>query len=70
MPNEPWITPRRRGRPRVVAPMVRTSVRLPATLFDAYCQKAVREGDSLPEVIRRVLERSIQAPPARRDFSS
>lgn len=49
--------------------MVRTSVRLPATLFDAYCQKAVREGDSLPSVIRRVLERNIQ-PPARRDFSS
>lgn len=57
-----WIPapPRRRGRPKLAAPMVRTSVRLPAEIFDAYCQVALRRGDKVPQVIRQALEAQLQ----------
>lgn len=46
---------RRRGRPRVATPMVRTSVRLPEPLFDACCHVALASGRSLPEVVRQAV---------------
>lgn len=51
---------RRRGRPRVETPMVRTSVRLPEPLFDACCRTARISGQSVPEVVRAAV----------RDFTS
>lgn len=52
---------RRRGRPRVAVPMVRTSVRLPEPVFDAACKRASDEGVSLPAVVRETLARELMS---------
>lgn len=51
------LSNRRRGRPRVDMPMVRTSVRLPEPLFDACCRAALASGRSVPDVVREALAR-------------
>lgn len=57
---------RRRGRPRMAEPMVRTSIRLPAAVFDACCREALASGRSLPSVVRE----AVAAQVVRSHFSS
>lgn len=47
----------RGGRPRCLDPKVTLTVRVPETVFDAACQRAQREGVSLPEIVRDALAR-------------
>ena len=63
------VNRRLRGRPRVAIPMVRTSVRLPASVFDACCKEALASGRSLAAVVREaVAERIAKSTPG--DFTS
>ena len=50
---------RRRGRPPLddADPSVHVGVTLPAKQFDEYAKRALREGVSVPEAIRRDLQR-------------
>jgi hypothetical protein len=50
----------RRGRPPLDPndPSINISISLPSRQFDAYCKRALREGTSLPEAIRRQLARA------------
>jgi predicted DNA-binding ribbon-helix-helix protein len=51
----------RRGRPRLFdGPGARVSVRLPAPVYDALDRAARRNDASVPDVIRRLLERQFQ----------
>ena len=51
----------RRGRPRLFeGPAVRVSVRLPAPVYDALDRAARRNDASVPDAIRRLLERQFQ----------
>jgi len=44
----------KRGRPRLATgPTAQVTVYLPAREFDALCKSAIREGVSVPEIIRR-----------------
>ena len=45
---------RRRGRPRV-GPTIPTSVKLPEPVFDALCQEAQHDGESLHATIVKAL---------------
>jgi Ribbon-helix-helix protein, copG family len=49
--------PRRPGRPPLddADPSVPVTVTLPSKDFDALCKRALREGVSIPEIIRRDL---------------
>jgi len=38
-------------------PSKQVTIRLPSTKLDDYCRRALREGVSVPEVIRRELEK-------------
>ena len=49
------IRARRRGRPKSLTPIVVTSVKLPEPLFDALCQRAMRERRSLHSLIKDAL---------------
>ena len=49
---------KRRGRPSIdgAGPSTHVGVTLSAAQYDAYCQQALRDGVSVPEVIRRELQ--------------
>jgi len=53
------MTARRPGRPPLDAddPSVKVSISLPSRQFDAICARALRDHISIPEAIRRELER-------------
>lgn len=49
----------RRGRPRVPERMEPVTVRLPPSVHDAACRRALTDGSSIGEVIREALERDL-----------
>jgi hypothetical protein len=53
------MTPKRRGRPPIdpTDGSIRVTVTLPVKQYDALCKVAQQQAESLPEVIRRSLER-------------
>jgi predicted DNA-binding protein len=53
----------KRGRPREVDNPVRVSIRVPAEAYDRLDSIARRHGESVPEVIRRVIS-ALQNRPA------
>ena len=52
--------PKRRGRPPLVEHdrTISVSVALPSKQFDDLCRRALRDGVSVPEVIRREIRRA------------
>jgi hypothetical protein len=52
--------PRRPGRPPIDPndPSVKVSISLPSRQYDAFCERARREGVGVPAIIRRELEKN------------
>jgi hypothetical protein len=57
MPDSP---PHRKGRPRLdpTDRSVGVTLTLPERQFDEYCRRALRRGLTVPEIIRRDLQRT------------
>lgn len=60
LPPEFSIPLKRRGRPSISdqGTTVQVGVSIPADKFDELCRRALREGVSVPEIIRRDLQRN------------
>lgn len=55
----------RRGRPRSAEPSYVVHVRLPQSVYDRYCQMAIRQDESVGKMVKRVVT---QHQPCDHDF--
>ena len=54
---------RRRGRPRLDVPMVQTSVKIPAPVYDALCLIALRDRESVHSRIQEAVASYVRTHP-------